>query len=789
MDNFEILIVDDDMELASNLRDILQEEGYSSAVAEDGKTALILCHEKGFDLVVADIKLPDIPGLELTTKLAKLSPGLECIIITGHTSLEGAIKAVRRRDIIAYESKPLDMDHLLSLIREIAERRQAEQALRESEFKYRSLFENMSDGFAYCKILLDEKNCPTDFVYLEVNDAFKRLTGLRRKNVVGKKVTEAIPGIKESHPELFDIYGKVALTGKETEFEIYFEPLQIWLSISVYSPKKGYFVAVFQNITERKGTEEALRIERDRLQAVTQNIGVGLAVISKDHRTLWANEILKQIFGKVEGKVCYSIYNQRTDPCPGCGLRDIVEAGRDRVVHEREAKDCNGNTIWLEIVSTPIKDKEGNITGVLEVVVPITKRKKAEQEMQAYAQELVVMNKQLKVETKRAKESDRLKSEFLANMSHEIRTPLTAISGASRLLNESSLSSEQRKLCDIIAQSGRNLLELINDILDLAIIETGEAKLEEEEFSLRETLKKLIPGFKLEAKEKGIELDLIYSDSLPLRIISDEGKLIQILSNLITNALKFTEKGKVEVRLESLADSKISIFIKDTGIGISKAKLPYIFNKFYQVNGTLRRQYQGTGLGLTIVKGLVDVLGGEIEVESTSKKGSTFSFSFPYRPVVEEVEETAPDKAQDKALLKVKQKERGDINILIAEDDDFNYYVIDRFLKDYTTSRAKDGKDVLEKIEKKRFDLILMDIQMPEMDGFTATRKIREKNKDLPIIALTAKAMKGDEERCLEAGCTDYISKPITPDELRAKIDKYAGKRLAMRQQVSAQKS
>ena len=915
MDNFEILIVDDDVEMALNLKDILQEEGYSSAIVKDGKTALALFHKKGFDLVVADIKLPDIPGLELTAKLAELSPGLECIIITGHTSLESAIKAVKRRDIIAYESKPLNMDHLLSLIREIAERRQAEQALRESEFKYRSLFENIPDGFAYCKILLDENNRPTDFVYLEVNDAFERLTGMRRENVVGKKATEAIPGIKESHPELFDIYGRVALTGKETEFDIYLRPLEIWLSISVYSPKKRYFIAVFENITERKraekalrsseeklrnvfrsspdaitvtnlegnitecnqatlemhgfssrkeligksafdliapkehqvalenikktlkegfiknvqytlltkdGTEfpaelsasvirnssgkavslvaitsditlrkrmeETLRTERDRLHAVTQNIGVGLAVISKEHRILWANEILEQILGKVEGKVCYSICNQRTDPCPGCGLEDIVNSRRDRVVHEQETKDCNDNTTWLEIVSTPIKDKEGNITGALEVVVPITERKKAEQKIQAYAQELMVMNEQLRVETERAQQADRLKSEFLANMSHEIRTPLTAISGASHLLDKGFLSSEQRKLSDIITQSGKNLLKLINDILDLARIEAGQVKLEEKEFSLRETLKKLIPGFKLQAKEKGIELDLIYSDSLPLRIISDKGKLIQILSNLITNALKFTEKGKVEIRLESSTDSKIQVLVKDTGIGISKEKLPSIFNKFYQVDGTLRRKYQGTGLGLAIAKGLVKFLGGEIEVQSTLKKGSTFSFNFSYRPVEEKVEEIVLDKAQDKALFKVKQKLRGNINILIAEDDDFNYYVIDRFLKGCTVSRAKDGKEVLERIEKKRFDLVLMDIQMPEMDGLTATRKIREKNKDLPIIALTAKAMKKDKEKSLAAGCTDYISKPITPEELIAKVEQYTARRLVRGEESSTTK-
>ncbi|GAI75841.1 unnamed protein product, partial [marine sediment metagenome] len=168
---------DDDVELVPNLKDILQEEGYSSAIVKDGQSALTLCREKGFDLAIIDIKLPDIPGLELTMKLSRLSPGLEYIIITGHASVKSAVKAVRHRDIIAYESKPLDMDHLLSLIREIVERRQAEWALRESEFKYRFLFENMLNGFAYYKMLLDENNRPTDFVYLEVNDAFERLTG------------------------------------------------------------------------------------------------------------------------------------------------------------------------------------------------------------------------------------------------------------------------------------------------------------------------------------------------------------------------------------------------------------------------------------------------------------------------------------------------------------------------------------------------------------------------------------------------------------------------------------
>ncbi|GAI50167.1 unnamed protein product, partial [marine sediment metagenome] len=218
-------------------------------------------------------------------------------------------------------------------------------------------------------------------------------------------------------------------------------------------------------------------------------------------------------------------------------------------------------------------------------------------------------------------------------MSHEIRTPLTAISGASHLLSESSLSSEQRKICSIIRQSGEQLLSLINDILDLAIIEAGEVSLEEREFSLNEALKKVISSFKLQVKEKELELKLIYPEDLPSNIRGDEEKITQIVSNFLSNALKFTEKGKVEVRVEELANSRIQISVKDTGAGISEEKLPLIFNKFYQVDGTIRRKYQGTGLGLTIVKGLVDVLGGEIKAQSTLKKGSTFSFNFSYRPV------------------------------------------------------------------------------------------------------------------------------------------------------------
>jgi len=428
--------------------------------------------------------------------------------------------------------------------------------------------------------------------------------------------------------------------------------------------------------------------------------------------------------------------------------------------------------IWLALWnSANISASDGKtLIATIAQGTDITGRKQAEERIREYAEELKIRNLELKVETEKAKESDRLKSEFLANMSHEIRTPLTAINGAAYLLDKSSLSEEQRKLCSIIGQSGEQLLLIINDILDLARIEAGEVGLEEKEFSLKETLKRIISGLELQAEEKGLELKMILPSHFPSRILSDEGKLIQIVSNLITNALKFTEEGKVEVRLERLADSKMQFHIKDTGIGIGEEKLSRIFGKFYQVDGTMRRKYQGTGLGLTIAKDLVDLLGGEIKVKSTLGKGSTFSFSFPCRISKQKI---VPHKDLAELEPKIKKKTKKDISILIAEDDEFGYYITKRFLEDYTITRAKDGKDALEKIEKKSYDLVLMDIQMPEMNGFEATRKIRKKNSNLPIIALTAKTMKADEERCLEAGCTDYVSKPIAPDELIAKVNQY----------------
>jgi len=529
---------------------------------------------------------------------------------------------------------------------------------------------------------------------------------------------------------------------------------------------------LINEIAERLGriidywnVERELRIKEEAIASSINAITLAdlegnLTYVNFSFLNLWGYNEDKEVLGKPVAKL---LQEEKE-------ALEVIEALRKKKswMGELVARRKDGSTFDVQLLASTVRDEVGEAICIMASLVDITKRRQAEKKMEEYAEELAAKNEELKVETEKAKEADRLKSEFLASVSHEIRTPLSTIKGAAYLLNKSSLSEEQRRFCSMIRDSGEHLLRIINDILDLARIEAGQARLEEKELSLKELVEKTVFGFELRAKRKGLELNTIYPSDLPLEIRADEGKLSQVLTNLVDNALKFTQQGKVEVKLEKLADLNIRLQVKDTGIGISEQKLSRIFEKFYQVDGTSRRKYEGTGLGLTIVRELAKLMAGKIEAKSILGKGSTFSFTFPYSAAKQRMVQ-----AKDQAKPKTKQQLRKEINILIAEDDDSGYYIMESLLDDYTTSRAVDGREVLEKIREKDYDLVLMDIQMPEMDGLEATRKIREKDSTLPIIALTAKAMKGDRERCLEAGCSDYLSKPIEPEELIAKVNQY----------------
>lgn len=387
------------------------------------------------------------------------------------------------------------------------------------------------------------------------------------------------------------------------------------------------------------------------------------------------------------------------------------------------------------------------------------------------------------------RKADVMKSEFLANMSHEIRTPMSAILGFGELLKEEEqLSGRQKEYVQMILNNGRMLLQLINDILDFSKIEAGKLKVERIDFSLSEFLEDLFSTLHPLASAKGLQFEILQCSDLPGMLRSDPVRLRQCLINLAGNAIKFTEKGHVFINvMKEQQDNTdfIRFDVEDTGIGIPEDKLAVIFEAFTQADSSMTRRYGGTGLGLSITRRLIQLLGGKITVHSTVGRGSVFSIQLPTG--IDPSEQTSHNRYEtaEKAIQQPSEDEAEKLRlsgrILVAEDAKANQMLI-RLLLEKEGLQAvvvENGQEALEAVLREPFDLVLMDMQMPVMSGLEAVQAIRAKGLTLPIIALTALAMKGDDEKCLKAGCDGYLSKPIDRKALRQILQKYLSKNAA----------
>jgi PAS domain S-box-containing protein len=545
-------------------------------------------------------------------------------------------------------------------------------------------------------------------------------------------------------------------------------------------------VEYIRDITDESIMELALKEKQEHLYGVIDAITDHMSMVDENHNIIWVNKVAVEYFGPdIIGKKCFEVYQNHSEPCEQCVVRKTFNDGK---VHHRESEttDINGKKITFWITSSVAERKEdGSPKFVIEISRNISERKEFE--------------KKLRDEKINADKANRAKSEFLANMSHEIRTPMNAIIGMSKLALDSTQEKKTKDLLSSVHAASNNLLNLLNDILDFSKIEAGELHIENNLFSFPNFLDNLYNIMKGIAEEKGLILKIEPDkNNLPEIISADELRLNQILINLINNAIKFTDKGSVIVKIKSdkydSTSKQIDLKFKiiDTGIGIRQDTQKEIFDNFKQVDSSSVRKYGGTGLGLAICKQLVEIMGGQIWLESEPGKGSIFQFNI----IAGQAKKILSSVSESKSF------EPKNLNILVVEDNQFNRDLSQMVLEqeNHIVDLAVNGLNSLEVIADKNFDMVLMDIQMPVMDGYTASRIIRSceqgksieedlpedllaslaerlKGNHLPIIAMTANAMVGDKEKSFLAGMDDYLTKPFRPEQLEKVIQKLINNR------------
>ncbi|GGA29161.1 PAS domain S-box protein [Paenibacillus physcomitrellae] len=595
---------------------------------------------------------------------------------------------------------------------------------------------------------------------LTVNPAMEKMFGYTKEEFDSK------PAGVFAHPDETDtdIAGLKALMGDGDEVQVerrYMkkngEIMWVLLSIKLFSDETGkplYYIAQMIDITKQKESERRLQESVERYTSLKKYNHDAVISFGLNGRIINTNKVTEELTG----------YVNETELI-GMELANLI--GQENVDKILE-KSLYDNSIEHHI--DKLFTKYGNAVEVLASIAPIFV---GGQNIGFYLIcKDISEQKKLLLAKEAAESTNKAKSEFLAMMSHEIRTPMNGVIGMTDiLLDTPDLTEEQRNCIEVIRQSGETLLGIINDILDLSKIEAGRTELQEEVFDLRLCIKESFSVISGKAEEKNLALSYTLNHDVPDHIYGDPDRLKQVLINLLGNAVKFTPQGNISVKVEpSKVKQEMLVFtITDTGIGIDPKRLEDIFEPFAQIDSFMSRRHEGTGLGLAISRKVVQMMGGEIHAESDGKNGSSFIFTIVFKPALELPEGHSLDLLQQNMVQ---------TKILLAEDNPINRLVMSKMLEKlgHEVTVVNNGQEVIEEVNRQLYDIIFMDLHMPVLNGFEATRMLRENLKDKcpRIIAVTANALKGDREKCLEAGMDEYISKPVKRETVMKLLCQFA---------------
>jgi PAS domain S-box-containing protein len=671
--------------------------------------------------------------------------------------------------IICLGSISLILITLLKVYRNRRLRKLAEKDTHQIEIKYENLVQNSGVG-----LLTTDLNGNITFI----NKRITSFTGFEPSEIMGKHFSTLVD--KKWAQVINDTFKKQFQT-HEYESNISF-PLKvksgntIWVEqssvlLTENEEPKG-FQCIVKDITEKREIEEKLKnIESQReenefrLQSILDNTPLIIFIKDLKGRYLLANKSFKEAFHftkeQIIGKTDFELVPENDAERYKEIDEYVIEKQKNVEIEETFQQD--GVTKNLLIVKFPLFDKNNTIYGIGGIASDITER-------YLYGMHLIEAKS-------KAEMAEQLQEQFLANMSHDIRTPMNGIIGMTNILLSTSMSDEQRDFLQVIKKSSDNLMVLINDILDLSKIKAGKLRIEKIDFRLRETLEQTIGTFRTLINDKGLKLRVSVDLNIPDSLIGDPHRLNQILNNLLSNAIKFTTKGEINVEVKSLNQQnnevELSFCIADTGIGIAPEKLQTVFESFSQAETGTSRKFGGSGLGLSISKKLIELQNGAIEANSCPGEGTTFTFTIKYSVATHTVAKQYNVMKQEN----FNQEGLAGKRVLVVEDNEANQKVIYHILKKagIETDLADNGKAAIKLLEEGfEYDLIIMDLQMPEMDGFETTTYIRRNlNLSIPIIAMTASALRNEKIRCLELGMNEYLNKPFVPADLFRQLRRF----------------